>query len=49
MNRIKRFHKTKKCALQYIETLGYDKQFYGVYKTTGGKYWVGTEFEWLNR
>lgn len=50
MIRIKRFHKTKRDALKYIETLGnFDKKSYHAYKSPCGKYWVGTELEWLNK
>lgn len=50
MIRIKRFHKTKRDALKYIETLGdFDKKYYHAYKSPCSKYWVGTELEWLNK
>jgi hypothetical protein len=49
MKRIKRFFKTRCAAEQYIATLDTDARFYKAYKCASGKYWVGTEFEWLNR
>lgn len=49
MKTIKRIHKTKKEALEYIQMAGLDIKFYSPRKLRNGKFWVGTEFEWLNR
>lgn len=49
MNQIKRFHRTRKEALAYIRQLGPGYNNLKAYKTPSGKFWVGSEFEWLNK
>lgn len=49
MNQIKRFHRTRKEALAYIQQLGPGYNNLKAYKTPSGKFWVGSEFEWLNK
>lgn len=49
MHRMKRFHSSKNAALDYIAGLGLRGHGLRAYKCKGGRYWVGSEFEWLNR
>lgn len=49
MKTIKRFHPTERAALKYIESLGSRGEDLRAYKCNGGRYWVGSYIEWLNR